>query len=739
MPTSSLFATSLNFVKYRIVVTETNVNYPLNQSTVNVQVQATRTTQGAAVQGAGVCTANINGARYTQNIGATDSITYGSYLTVFDKDVTIPHEHDGTKVIYVAAMITTSVLDSNYQGLNVTLTKITRQATLDSVTPQVINELLFPTITYTNRSGQTIEGLQVCLSLDGVIPFLPYKDLPKIQSGTFTYELTPEDIDKFNRQTPNSPNLTGYVVVKSIVDGVVHLSTKQISYEVLNAAPTVSGVFYKDTKASTVAITGNDQYIIQNNSTLQFKINTIKANKYATLREVRATVNGVTKTFPLSGTQVYNKSLNFGKTETSKNTTATIEVEDSRGIITREYINITVLAWKLPTGIVSVKRKSNYYDETYLYVNGEFSSLRNNNVLTIRYQYREQGSNTWSALTAIQDEVTTVLELDNTKAFDFKVIVSDRIGSTTYNVVLPIGIPIIFFDRKRRSVGVGTIPDEDNMLAVDRRLTLNNLLHERVLDLWTFTATAHRFANMYIYNEIGKLLANFGATDNGGYIGLRDHDEILKSALYVNNNGGQFLLYDNNNNSSAQITTDSSGGRLILEKNNQMCIDEYISNDGGAIFLYSSNGGDAVDLYTGTSKDGVLNLYNSSGSIKINCSGQSGKITCVSLTQTSSRKVKENIKELSIEEAYKILELVAVTFDFIEKEQGVDKRGFIAEDVAEIIPELVTPETEKTTAGLDYIEMIPYLQTVIKDQDEKIRKLEKRLEQLEQKFDNMQP
>jgi hypothetical protein len=82
------------------------------------------------------------------------------------------------------------------------------------------------------------------------------------------------------------------------------------------------------------------------------------------------------------------------------------------------------------------------------------------------------------------------------------------------------------------------------------------------------------------------------------------------------------------------------------------------------------------------------------------------------------------------EEARKILELEAVTFDFKDKAQGTDKRGFIAEDVAEVIPELVTPETENTSAALDYIGMIPYLQAVIKEQDKRISYLEAKLEEL---------
>ena len=108
--------------------------------------------------------------------------------------------------------------------------------------------------------------------------------------------------------------------------------------------------------------------------------------------------------------------------------------------------------------------------------------------------------------------------------------------------------------------------------------------------------------------------------------------------------------------------------------------------------------------------------------------GGSGNITCVSLTQTSSRKVKENIKP--IEDSEKILELNAVSFDFKAKAQGTDKRGFIAEEVAEVLPNLVTPETEDSPASLDYIGMIPYLQDIIKKQEQRIQALEEKINKI---------
>ena len=105
------------------------------------------------------------------------------------------------------------------------------------------------------------------------------------------------------------------------------------------------------------------------------------------------------------------------------------------------------------------------------------------------------------------------------------------------------------------------------------------------------------------------------------------------------------------------------------------------------------------------------------------------------ISQTSSRKIKENIKPIEEEEALKILELEPVSFDYKEKFGGdKDHRGFIAEDVAEILPNLTSEEQgdEKdlkhfTPMSLSYNEMIPYLVKVIQIQEKRISELESKL------------
>jgi hypothetical protein len=188
--------------------------------------------------------------------------------------------------------------------------------------------------------------------------------------------------------------------------------------------------------------------------------------------------------------------------------------------------------------------------------------------------------------------------------------------------------------------------------------------------------------------------------------------------------GGQLTMDNTSNNVIARLQSGTNGGQLYLyNHSNTNAVFIRSTSYGGAIDIRNSSGTTVGQLTTGSgNSDGTMYLNDGSGSNTINAIGQTGKITCVSLTQTSSRKTKENIKP--IEDSEKILDLQAVSFDFKNKEQGTNKRGFIAEDVKEILPNLVTNDE---TPSLNYIEMIPYLQDVIKKQEARIKALEEKL------------
>ena len=232
--------------------------------------------------------------------------------------------------------------------------------------------------------------------------------------------------------------------------------------------------------------------------------------------------------------------------------------------------------------------------------------------------------------------------------------------------------------------------------------------------------------------------------------------DVVKASLWHNVGlGASFNLYDDNNTVIAYLESSTDGGYLGLYNSSGTEVAAFNAEGyGGAMHLKDPNGVDAIEAYVTSTNNGRLDVSNSGelfGTFRCNSTGGvielynhnyttiteygvNGQITCVSLIQTSSRKVKENIKPMDTAEARKILELEAVSFDYKDKDLGKNKRGFIAEDVAEIIPNLVKPEKEKTPASLDYVGMIPYLQAVIKEQDKCIKDLEKRIEALEKKL-----
>lgn len=53
-------------------------------------------------------------------------------------------------------------------------------------------------------------------------------------------------------------------------------------------------------------------------------------------------------------------------------------------------------------------------------------------------------------------------DLDNTKAWEFQFIITDKFGSNTYSMMLPKGQPILFFDTNKISIGINTFPSGNN-------------------------------------------------------------------------------------------------------------------------------------------------------------------------------------------------------------------------------------------------------------------------------------
>lgn len=220
-------------------------------------------------------------------------------------------------------------------------------------------------------------------------------------------------------------------------------------------------------------------------------------------------------------------------------------------------------------------------------------------------------------------------------------------------------------------------------------------------------ATAVSDGHLYLKNSANTQEIEINAGPGSPEVGLANSSGTRVNTLSVGTNGGYLSLANNSSKQVCMLNATTYGGTLSIGNNSAQQVGT---------------------LYT-TSAGGTLALGDNAGTTNITCSGDTGNVRCVSVTQTSSRKVKDNIEP--IPDARKILELEAVRFDYKNENLGTDKRGFIAEDVEKILPNLVTPEADGRNASLDYIGMIPYLQAVIKEQDERIKALEEKINKLE--------
>jgi len=138
------------------------------------------------------------------------------------------------------------------------------------------------------------------------------------------------------------------------------------------------------------------------------------------------------------------------------------------------------LPWSLPTGIITLKRKNNYEDETYLKIQASYSSINSKNSVTIKYQYKQTTASTYSTATAISNNTQITLNLTKESAWDFRITITDKFGTTTYNAVLSRGRFIFFVDTKKLSVGINCFPVNSESLEINGI----QVLEYDVIDSW---------------------------------------------------------------------------------------------------------------------------------------------------------------------------------------------------------------------------------------------------------------
>ena len=288
-----------------------------------------------------------------------------------------------------------------------------------------------------------------------------YSKMSTLKSGTFTFRITTYTDDSME---------TGLGYDETTAKG-----------SITGAAPTfdASQITYKDTNSDVTAITGNNQHIVQNQSTLQLTVTAATGNKGATISKYEATLNGVTKSRTSAG------SFSFGSINASSNLTLTIKVTDSRGNTRSRTKTITILEWKTPTASILLYRLNNFEADTYLTVNANYSSVNSKNTITIEYRYKKTSASSYSSYVTIADGEQQQLTFDNKFAWHIQIKLTDKFTSKNYTKTLNKGVPIMFIDTGMLSVGIGMFPSGRGVLELNGQLAFNGGIPFK--QLWTGT------------------------------------------------------------------------------------------------------------------------------------------------------------------------------------------------------------------------------------------------------------
>lgn len=265
-------------------------------------------------------------------------------------------------------------------------------------------------------------------------------------------------------------------------NGSTKIGTSDIikkSVTVNDSQPVIGDLSYIDTNSKTTAITGDPTKIIKGYSTVRATIASVKAMNGATIQKIVSKIGDVTNTTTLTGSAFSNVAIDIGKVSVSEDSQLVVTVTDSRGLTATSSVTVTVCDYEKPTANISCKRRENFYTETDLIVNAHISDIFGKNTETIKAYTKQADATDYGSAVNVSAGATTTLSLDNTKAWNVKVVVSDKLSSYTNVLYVEKGQPIIFFDRKKSSVGVNCFPSRDNSFEVDGK-TIEDFIASRI-------------------------------------------------------------------------------------------------------------------------------------------------------------------------------------------------------------------------------------------------------------------
>ena len=449
--------------RFTLNVNETSTNINNNTSTVSFNFQI------SAIQNGWDWNIKTNPVSYRVTINGTNYngtiVSYGGSGTVTLKSgsLTVGHNNDGSKNIGFSFSVTDHPNKSYTPGNasasgSMNLTKIARYPVLNSGSN--FTDEGNPTLKFTNYG---VFNVRVKLEAGGNTSLIT-RDISK-NATSYTFNLTEEERNELRALCPNSNSLSVRETVCA-VNGTteVNASYKDYTMTIVNGNPTFTDFTYKDTNTTVTNVIGTDQALVKGVSTLQATVssdNKMIANKKATAKNYVATIDDINMSKDYSDENIV---FDLGTIKAAGTKRLNVRAYDSRNNSALVYKDITVYDYEAPILNITSTRLNNFEDQTTLTIDGSFSSLKINSVeknalQSVKYRYREVGGE-WNAYVELTPTVNennftcqdVILSLDNTNAYEFEVVATDKLSSTTRNSSVDVGQSIFMISSNKKAV-----------------------------------------------------------------------------------------------------------------------------------------------------------------------------------------------------------------------------------------------------------------------------------------------
>lgn len=355
-------------------------------------------------------------------------------------------------------------------------------ATITSATGNINDTATSVTISFTNPTGTQAD---VWLEL----PDLNQNGYARINNVTSPVTLTIDTSTKnsiLSAMTSVKSTKLRYVVHDAL-DGVNTYSTLDYTITIVDANPTFTNFTYLDTNSTIVNKTGNDQYLVQNLSTLRAVIssaNKAVALKGATILRYTYNINGINLEQSYS-TSTINKD--FGVITAASNQVLAITAYDSRGNLTTVTKTVLMVPYSAPVIKATAIRLNGFEADTTINLEGTISpvlvaGVSKNTIAedAVQYRYKENDGafGEWQVMERQMTDTVKLstteeyLSLANTSIFTFEFNAVDTFGSKTVTIIVDRGKPLFMISDNLKSIGIGKMPEGADTVDVDDDITM---------------------------------------------------------------------------------------------------------------------------------------------------------------------------------------------------------------------------------------------------------------------------